>query len=377
MLGETLERVYNGSASLLVAHLLDQSHPSGAELKQIRSLLDEYQHRGSDPSQKGGIRMQAHAIEAFKSLIEWLIWPALLHSIWFGLLAASVVALVLQTFKHLSHRARHGVLLTAHFPDDRGACCRHVARAPDYQPIEERPGERRRDYCHCRIRQPESGTAHDDARPGVSYQARSPFRDLSARFLVLCLAYLADALQQVRVFVATAWLLGVVMSGGFLVVGIESRASPASGSRSGIGSDRARVRKLARRLKLKKPPTVLVHPRIDEPCLTGLFEPAILLPGRLLASTGADLLDAILSHELAHARRQDHVVNLAQRLVEALLFFHPAVHWLSRSLRRQREFCTDRLAVRATRNPLAMASALESVALLRFSSPPPRLPARR
>jgi BlaI family transcriptional regulator, penicillinase repressor len=55
LLGETLERVYNGSASLLVAHLLDQSHPSGEELKQIRSLLDDYQRRGSGPSQEGGI----------------------------------------------------------------------------------------------------------------------------------------------------------------------------------------------------------------------------------------------------------------------------------------------------------------------------------
>jgi BlaI family transcriptional regulator, penicillinase repressor len=55
MLGETLERVYNGSASLLVAHLLDQSHPSGEELKQIRGLLDDYQHRTSGSSQEGGI----------------------------------------------------------------------------------------------------------------------------------------------------------------------------------------------------------------------------------------------------------------------------------------------------------------------------------
>jgi BlaI family transcriptional regulator, penicillinase repressor len=54
MLGETLDRLYNGSASLLVAHLLDQSHPSGDELRQIRSLLDDYQHRGSRPSQEGG-----------------------------------------------------------------------------------------------------------------------------------------------------------------------------------------------------------------------------------------------------------------------------------------------------------------------------------
>ena len=54
MLGETLKRVYNGSASLLVAHLLDQSHPSGDELKQIRSLLDDYQHRRSARTQKEG-----------------------------------------------------------------------------------------------------------------------------------------------------------------------------------------------------------------------------------------------------------------------------------------------------------------------------------
>src|SRR4051812_7207269 len=43
LLGETLKRVYNGSASLLVAHLLDQSHPSRDELDQIRLLVDTYQ----------------------------------------------------------------------------------------------------------------------------------------------------------------------------------------------------------------------------------------------------------------------------------------------------------------------------------------------
>lgn len=54
MLGETLERAYSGSASLLVAHLLDQSSPSAKELDQIRSLLDEYQGRLSGESQEGG-----------------------------------------------------------------------------------------------------------------------------------------------------------------------------------------------------------------------------------------------------------------------------------------------------------------------------------
>ena len=54
LLGETLERVYSGSARLLVAHLLDQSRPSADELEQIRSLLDEYQDRRSQAEEKGG-----------------------------------------------------------------------------------------------------------------------------------------------------------------------------------------------------------------------------------------------------------------------------------------------------------------------------------
>lgn len=56
MLRETLERVYSGSASLLVAHLLDQSNPSGAELKQIRTLLDDFQNRRGDERAEGGVR---------------------------------------------------------------------------------------------------------------------------------------------------------------------------------------------------------------------------------------------------------------------------------------------------------------------------------
>lgn len=54
VLGETLERAYSGSASLLVAHLLEQSAPSADELDLIRSLLDEYQSRGSAETKEGG-----------------------------------------------------------------------------------------------------------------------------------------------------------------------------------------------------------------------------------------------------------------------------------------------------------------------------------
>ena len=94
----------------------------------------------------------------------------------------------------------------------------------------------------------------------------------------------------------------------------------------------------------------------------------VLLPGRWAASAPPRAIDAILAHELAHARRRDQVVNLAQRLAEVALFFHPAVHWLSRSLRRERELCADALAVRLTGDPLALAESLQSVARLRLES---------
>jgi BlaR1 peptidase M56 len=130
----------------------------------------------------------------------------------------------------------------------------------------------------------------------------------------------------------------------------------------------ASAARLARRARLKKPPSVLVHPLLNEPCLCGLLAPAILLPEQWLSCGDGRLVEAILAHELAHARRHDHLVNLAQRLVEVVLFFSPAVHWLSQSLRRQREYCADALAVRMTRDPLALAGALESVARLRLLS---------
>jgi hypothetical protein len=113
---------------------------------------------------------------------------------------------------------------------------------------------------------------------------------------------------------------------------------------------------------------VLVHPTLTEPCLCGLARPVVLLPRRWLERADLPRIDAVLAHELAHHRRLDLPVNLAQRLVESLLFFHPAVLWLSRSLRAQRERCADAMAVSLSGNPIALAEALESVARLRLSA---------
>lgn len=76
------------------------------------------------------------------------------------------------------------------------------------------------------------------------------------------------------------------------------------------------------------------------------------------------LLEALLAHELAHVRRQDYLAHLLQSLVEALLFFHPVVWWLSSRLRQERELVADALAARALDDPRRLAQALHALAEL-------------
>jgi beta-lactamase regulating signal transducer with metallopeptidase domain len=69
-------------------------------------------------------------------------------------------------------------------------------------------------------------------------------------------------------------------------------------------------------------------------------------------------LEAVLAHELAHIRRHDYLVNILQMIVETLLFYHPAVWWVSNRLRIERELCCDDEAVRACGDATVYARAL-------------------
>jgi protocatechuate 3,4-dioxygenase beta subunit len=69
-----------------------------------------------------------------------------------------------------------------------------------------------------------------------------------------------------------------------------------------------------------------------------------------------------LLHELAHVRRWDNLVNLLQRVVEAVLFFHPAVWIVSGWVRREREHCCDRIVVDHTGRARDYADALFALA---------------
>lgn len=157
------------------------------------------------------------------------------------------------------------------------------------------------------------------------------------------------------------WLAGVAFSLGRLALGLWTvrrwtRHSPTVGGRVLATAER-----LAERLRLRRLPPIHASERTAEPLAAGLFSQRVFLPAAWLGEASDVHLEAVLAHELAHIRRGDLSVNLLQRLIESLWFFHPAVWWLTRRVRQERELCCDREAVAATGNPLAYAAALEFV----------------
>ena len=102
------------------------------------------------------------------------------------------------------------------------------------------------------------------------------------------------------------------------------------------------------------------------PTAIGLVKPAVVLPEWTLTELSATELNAILLHELAHLRRWDDWTNLAQKVLRALFFFHPAVWWIENRLSLEREMACDDLVLTKTANPRAYAECLVSLAEKNF-----------
>lgn len=178
--------------------------------------------------------------------------------------------------------------------------------------------------------------------------------DATSRFSLALPWWLLPAVTSVWM-TGTAVLLIRLLVGTFVLRSWALRAAPLSASATLIAD------RVARRLGLRQLPAIVASREVDEPLAAGVISPRIFVPLDWLRTLSDECLEAILAHELAHLRRGDLRVNFVQRMIEALWFFHPAVWWLTRRVRRERELCCDREAVSATGNPLAYAAALEFV----------------
>ncbi len=196
-------------------------------------------------------------------------------------------------------------------------------------------------------------TSGDDA----ALKGRAPSRGAGDRAAVA--QGFSPAIERFLPGITLAWLTGVVlllarMAGGWWHVRRLHRIALASPS----SRWQTACRRLAYRLGLPAAAHVVESALVDVPTVVGWLRPAILLPIAALASLSPAQVEAILAHELAHIRRHDYAVNVLQTIAETLLFYHPAVWWLSNRIRAEREHCCDDIAVALCGDAVGYAQAL-------------------
>lgn len=125
----------------------------------------------------------------------------------------------------------------------------------------------------------------------------------------------------------------------------------------------ALARRVAGRLALDRVVRVCESSAVVVPVMIGWLKPVVLLPASTISGLSPVQIEALIAHEFAHVQRHDYLVNLLQAIVETLLFYHPAVWWMSSKVRAEREHCCDDLALRVC-DRLVYVTALADLAAL-------------
>jgi GWxTD domain-containing protein len=190
------------------------------------------------------------------------------------------------------------------------------------------------------------------ALPAVPPDSGSPLAGIPARF------HVSDYLPWLAPF----WIAGVMF---FHLRGVASWLFARRLGRKGVcaatASWQALLDRLAARVRVSRPVTLLESCLAEVPVVIGYVRPVILMPVGLLAGLPAGQVESILLHELAHIRRHDYLVNLLQIVVESLVFYHPAVWWISGVIRSERENCCDDVVVATQGDAFAYAAALTAL----------------
>jgi beta-lactamase regulating signal transducer with metallopeptidase domain len=203
------------------------------------------------------------------------------------------------------------------------------------------------------------------AAPSVAAMVLATYVPAPPRSLRDPMRAASDALP----WVVSLWLAGVVvLSLRLIVQWLRAQRLVTVSAQPACEPWLAMAHRLGRALGVRQAVRLFESTAVQVPAVVGLLKPVILLPANTLTGLLPGQLEMILAHELAHIRRHDFLVNLLQATVETLLFYHPAVWWISRQVRIERENCCDDLAVAVCGSPLQYARALTRLEELRAES---------
>jgi len=176
--------------------------------------------------------------------------------------------------------------------------------------------------------------------------------------------------QSLPAILTICWLMGVFLLSLRLLIGLNQTKKISNHNRQPVAEHwQVMLKGLAQRLNIAKPVAIFQSVIVEVPTVIGWLRPIILLPPSALIGLTPEQLELILAHELAHIRRYDYFVNLLQTVIETLLFYHPAVWWVSHQIRLEREQACDDLVLEICGHPLVYARALTKLERLRQTNP--------
>ncbi len=181
---------------------------------------------------------------------------------------------------------------------------------------------------------------------------------------------IAMALDHALPWVLLTWFAGVILFVVRLNVGLLVARKMRSIATTAVPAELQQAfDALRRRLGVERAVRLMHSALVQAPTVIGWLRPVVLIPASCLSGLSTMQIEAVLAHELAHIRRHDYLVSVLQSAIETLLFYHPAVWWVSRQVRRERECCCDEMAVAVGGDRLAYARALSVLEERRAAMP--------
>lgn len=183
-------------------------------------------------------------------------------------------------------------------------------------------------------------------------------------------SFIAAANREIP-WILVLWVTGVLIFLSPLIIGSIAAQRLKTASQIPVpDSLQVIAKRLRKQLNISQRFQLFASSAVTSPSVIGWIRPVILLPLANLSGLSPEHMEAMLAHELAHIRRHDYLFNTIQTVIEALLFYHPAVWWVSKQIRREREHCCDDIAVIASGSPLIYAKALSLLEEQRSSVQP-------
>jgi bla regulator protein BlaR1 len=238
-------------------------------------------------------------------MIGHLGWT-LLHFVWQGALIACVAGVGMVALRNSRPQARYALACVALFACIAWPAAGLVARLHAGGAVEQ-----------VMVFAGHAGTQH----------AAAPLDWLRAHLGAIVLAWATCACAlSLRMAAGLSWIR-------------QAARSPRSDA-----AWQARIAAMAENFGIGRAVGLRIVDSIASPVTAGWWRPVVLLPSSLLTGMPSELLEALIAHELGHVKRADYLVNLVQNVIETLLFYHPAVWWLSHCIRTERERIADDLA---------------------------------